>query len=359
MNVVFRVDASLEMGSGHVMRCLTLAKALREHGHHCLFIGREHPGNLNGLVRDQGFEVYGLPPGNERDDDLFHSHWLGASQIEDQQQCRQVISELRPDWLVVDHYALDERWESAVVPVGCRALVIDDLADRHHQCDLLLDQNLGRCADQYLPWVPVNCCVLAGPAYALLRSEFAELRPASLLRRATALPREILLTLGGVDLDNYTGAILEALKRCDLPDDIRFTVVMGATAPNLDSVRSIAKGCPWPVEVLSGIKDMASRMADADLAIGAGGGTSWERCCLGLPTLLVVLAENQRPAGNALQATGAVQLIDVTAELSSQLNEAFKRLLSASALTPMVRASSQIADGHGVSRVISLMEIEA
>ncbi|AVD90747.1 MULTISPECIES: UDP-2,4-diacetamido-2,4,6-trideoxy-beta-L-altropyranose hydrolase [Pseudomonas] len=358
MKIVFRVDASFEMGTGHVMRCVTLAKALRDHGHHCLFIGREHPGNMNGFIRDHEFEVCGLPLGSERDSDLPHSHWLGASQFEDQQQCRAVVDSFQPDWLVVDHYALDERWESVVVPAGCRVMVIDDLADRKHRCDLLLDQNLGRQPGEYAQRVPDSCCVLTGPSHALLRSEFAELRPPSLQRRAPAKIREILVSLGGVDQHNHTGSILTALTQCELSEDIRFTVIMGAAAPHLESVRSIARDCPWPVEVLSGINDMARRMVDADLAIGAGGGTSWERCCLGLPTLLVILAENQRPAGNALQATGAVQLIDPAAELASQLNEAIRVLSSPEVLGPMVEASSRITDGLGVSRVIRVMETE-
>lgn len=357
MNILFRVDASIAIGTGHVMRCLTLARALRERGHRSLFVGREHLGNLNAFVLSQGFEVFRLPLGQSQDSELYHAHWLGASQQEDAQACRSTIENFRPDWLVVDHYALDKRWEEAVRPPHCRFLVIDDLADRVHQCDLLLDQNLGRQADHYRPWVPEGCAVLAGPHNALLRPEFSKLRDESLSCRAARPLHQVLIALGGVDQHNQTGAILEALKCCDLPEGIRFTVVLGATAPHLQAVRDMAITCPWPVEVLCDISDMAERMAVADLAIGAGGGTSWERCCLGLPTLLVVLAENQKAAALALEATGGVQMIDLTIPLTKQLQSAFTRLSKSGVLHSMAIAASQITDGRGVERLLAAMEI--
>ncbi|MHC6224577.1 UDP-2,4-diacetamido-2,4,6-trideoxy-beta-L-altropyranose hydrolase [Pseudomonas sp. X10] len=358
MNIFFRVDASLDMGTGHVMRCLTLARALRDLGHQCLFASREHPGNLNTFVQSQGFEVRSLPMGQSQDSGLFHAHWLGASQQEDAQVCHRIIESFRPDWLVVDHYALDLRWEEAVMPPHCRLLVIDDLADRPHRCDVLLDQNLGKKVDDYRPWVPDDCMILTGPFNALLRSEFAALRGESLSRRSGRPLHEVLIALGGVDQYNHTGAILEALKSCELPGNIRFTVVLGATAPHLQAVREMAISCPWSVEVLCGISDMAERMASADLAIGAGGGTTWERCCLGLPTLLVILAENQKPAGLALEATGSIQVIDLGMPLVVQLQSAFSRLGKNGVLYAMSVAASAITDGLGVERLLARMGVD-
>lgn len=356
MRVVFRVDASQVMGSGHVMRCLTLARALRDRGRECLFICREHAGNLNAFIQGEGFALHSLPVGNEQDDELAHAHWLGASQAEDAQVCKTLIAAWRPDWLVVDHYALNHRWEAAVAPAGCRLLVIDDLADRAHICDLLLDQNLGRRAVDYLGLLPEHCTVLIGPSYALLRPEFAVLREASLARRQRADLQNVLIALGGVDQDNHTEVILDALKRCELPACLRFTVVLGATAPHLQTVKAKASECPWPVEVLSGIGDMAERMARADLAIGAGGGTSWERCCLGLPTLLIVLAENQRQASHALNSAGAALLVDPALPLVSQLQLVFDRLSEPSALRLLADAASRVADGGGGARLLQTME---
>ncbi len=356
MNVAFRVDASLDMGTGHVMRCLTLARALREQGHVCLFISREHVGNLNALIGSEGFSLHALPIGLAQDGDLDHSHWLGASQAEDAAACQAPVAAWRPDWLVVDHYSLDHRWETQVTPEGCRLLAIDDLADRGHVCDLLLDQNLGRRADDYRVLVPDNCALLLGPCNALLRADFSRLRDQSLARRNQADLRNILIALGGVDQHNYTGNILEALKSCELLDDIRFTVVLGSTALHLQAVTAVAHSCPWPVEVLSGIDDMARRMLEADLAIGAAGGTSWERCCLGVPTLLVILAENQRSGALALAATEAALLIDASGPLVEQLQSSFDQLQAADRRRQMTNAASRVTDGRGVERLLQLME---
>jgi len=356
MHVLFRVDASLTMGTGHVMRCLTLARALREQGHACMFISREHDGNLNSLICDEGFSLHVLPIGRGQDDDLYHSHWLCASQAEDAAACQMPISAWLPDWLVVDHYALDHRWEIQVTPAGCRVLVIDDLADRSHVCDLLLDQNLGRHSNDYRERVPDHCTLLVGPDNALLRADFSLLRHSSLARREQTDLQSVLIALGGVDQHNYTGSILEALKSCELTDDIRFTVVLGATAPHLQAVTAAARSCPWPVEVLSGTDDMPRRMLEADLAVGAAGGTSWERCCLGVPTLMVILAENQRSGAIALAATGAAALIDASRPLVEQLQSAFDQLRSSTRRQQMAIAASRITDGRGIDRLLQLME---
>ena len=338
------------------MRCLTLARGLREHGHVCLFISREHAGNLNSLIGSEGFSLHALPIGRAQDGDLEHSHWLGASQAEDAAACQAPVTAWRPDWLVVDHYALDHRWETQVTPEGCRLLAIDDLADRRHVCDLLLDQNLGRRANDYRVLVPDKCTLLVSSSNALLRADFSRLRDHSLARRKQADLQNVLIALGGVDQHNYTGCILDALKFCELSDDIRFTVVLGSTALHLQAVTAAAHSCPWPVEVLSGIDDMARRMLEADLAIGAAGGTSWERCCLGVPTLLVILAENQRSGALALAATGAALLIDPSRPLIEQLQSSFDQLQAADRRRQMTNAASRVTDGRGAERLLQLME---
>jgi len=357
MKIAFRVDASLQMGTGHVMRCLTLARALRERGHACLFISREHPGNLLKLISEDGFAVHALPGGSELDSELAHAKWLGASQTEDALACKVLLASLCPDWLVVDHYALDQRWETSVRSVGCRVLVIDDLADREHSCDVLLDQNLGRSCLDYQDLLPQDCVVLTGPHYALLRPEFAELRHDSMTRRRNSRLENILISLGGVDQSNHTGLLLEALKNLELPARTRFTVVLGRTSPNLQAVLETVNASPWPVEVLCGIDNMAQRMTDADLAIGAAGGSSWERCCLGLPTLLVILAENQKDGGLALAERGAALLIDTSVSLKRQLQAALVMMNEPQALQQFSMAAGHITDGLGCARVLEAMEV--
>ncbi|WP_405279055.1 UDP-2,4-diacetamido-2,4,6-trideoxy-beta-L-altropyranose hydrolase [Cobetia sp. Ld8] len=358
--VVFRADASIEIGTGHVMRCLTLAVALRTQGADCHFLCREHQGHLISVIEAQGFTAHRLPGvsqvGAVQVDDTQpdHAHWLGTTWEHDAEVCLPLIMQLAPDWLVVDHYALDARWESTVLaeakanPVT-RLLVIDDLADRHHHADVLLDQNQGRAAEDYIGLVPAACQVLAGPRFALLRSEFAEMRGNSQARRRQQ-PRlkRLLISLGGVDKDNATGRVLDTLKACHLPDELEITVVMGPTAPWLDDVKTSAAELPWPTEVVVSVSDMARRMAEADLAIGAAGSTSWERCCLGLPTLMLILAENQEGIARALDAAGAAICLGRPEQLADRLCHHLSALQVPHPLQAMSHAAAQLTSGEGV-----------
>jgi UDP-2,4-diacetamido-2,4,6-trideoxy-beta-L-altropyranose hydrolase len=248
MKVVFRVDASLLIGIGHVMRCLTLADALKTQGALCYFISREHPGHLLDVIEQRGYQVNRLEAPLTHainESELTHAAWLGSTWETDATDTAAILADLQPDWLVVDHYALDHRWEGALAPHYRKLLVIDDLADRPHRCDLLLDQNLGRQPQDYVGLVPTHCQVLTGSQYALLRPEFAALRPYSLQRRqAQPALRQLLISMGGVDQPNATGQVLQALKTCALPADCRITVVMGLAAPRLQNVQELARQMP-------------------------------------------------------------------------------------------------------------------
>lgn len=365
MKIAFRTDASLQMGSGHVMRCLTLADALKAQGAQCHFISREHSGNLLEVIRQRGYGVTGLPallsqPSDATDaiPTLAHAAWLGCDWQTDAQQTHAILSTLQPNWLVVDHYALDQRWEVAMQPYCQKLMVIDDLADRTHSCDLLLDQNLGRQPQDYINLVPTTCQVFTGPYYALLRPEFAALRDYSLKRRANSQQkiRELLITMGGVDMPNATGQVLQALKASPLPIDCHITVVMGSTAPWLAQVRELVEKMPWPTSVLVNINDMAQRMADSDLAIGAAGSTSWERCCLGLPTLMVVLADNQKEVAVHLEKTGSANYLVINDQLPKQIKYRLQYFLNKSQrLRKMSIKASEITSGQGVEHVVALI----
>lgn len=356
MKVVFRVDASLQIGTGHVMRCLTLADVLAERGAECHFICRVHQGNLIDLVRSKGYAANALPCESSIsaiDGRLPHADWLGASQQRDAQACFPILQTIQPDWLIVDHYALDSEWELELKPHYRQLMVIDDLADRFHQCDLLLDQTFGRDAGDYRRWVPGNCQLLCGSQYALLRREFAALRAYSVKRRAEPQLRQLLIAMGGVDKNNATGEVLKALRVCPLPADCQITVVMGSTAPWLFEVANQAQSMPWPTHVLVGVNEMAQLMADCDLAIGAAGATSWERCCLGLPAVMLVLADNQRTIAQALYDVGAAQLTD-TRELANQPLIA-SQLIDHKTLRSMTAAALAVTDGLGAKRVVDIL----
>lgn len=362
--IAFRVDASLQIGSGHVMRCITLANVLRQRGSECHFICREHPGHLLDHVRELGFFVHPLQVesvvGVDRprvQGEPKHAAWLGSSWHDDAVECRDILQAISPDWLVVDHYALDSRWESVVKPTTTRLLVIDDLADRPHIANLLLDQSLGRSEEDYSQLLPENCGCLVGPQYALLRPEFARLREASLARRQFPRLRHLLITMGGVDKDNATGQVLSALCNCRVPEDCRVSVVMGGGAPWIDQVKSQAASMPWLTEVLVDINDMGKKMAAADLSIGAAGSTSWERCCLGLPALTVVLADNQEGVADALDATGAAVNLGRIATLPT-LGDRWPALTSPEALSSMSQASALVTAGNGAALVLEAMQRE-
>lgn len=367
--VVFRADASLQIGTGHVMRCLTLADALKAKGAECRFICRQHEGNLIEHIRVKGYIAHALPVvpsagiselATERlvmATESGHAHWLGATQAQDAAACALILAELNPDWLVVDHYALDAFWESAVKPHCRHLLVIDDLADRAHQCSVLLDQTFGRSENDYQGLVPAGCRTMCGSNYALLRPEFAALRDYSLKRRINPQLRRLLVTMGGVDHYNATGRVLEALKGSPLPADCKITVVMGSTAPWLAVVMDQAQSMPWPTEVLVGVGDMAGLMAESDLAIGAAGATSWERCCLGLPTIMVVLAENQQLVAQGLARVGAAKVLEDAQCIGERLPELLQPMIECPAtLLTMTQCASDIVDGYGVDAVTQLLE---
>ena len=245
------------------------------------------------------------------------------------------------DLLVVDHYERDQAFETACRPWARRLMVIDDLADRGHDCDLLLDQTWGREGDDYRGLVPPQCRLLTGSRHALLRPQFAAARRAALERRdAGAALRRILVCMGATDPDNVTAGVLDAIEKAAIGAAV--DVVLGHGAPHLEDVRARAAGMSDDVTVRVGIAEMAELMGEADLAIGAAGTASWERCCLGLPTLLMVLADNQRLVAENLERAGAVRIMQSVEDLATTADERRRMSLAAAA----------VCDGLGVARVV-------
>lgn len=368
MIVTFRADAALQIGAGHVMRCLTLADELKSIGVDCHFITRCQPGSLEKLIVTRGHHLHLLPhldcknsasdvstPQMKCAAGLAHEHWLLGGWKNDAEECRSILHAIDTDWLVVDHYGIDERWESALTDVTHHMMVIDDLADRRHQCDVLLDQNLNRQAADYDGLVPHGCRRLIGPEYALLRQEFRGYREQSLKRREHAGLHHILVNLGGVDQDNVTGRVLTALGKAELPPDIHLTIVMGQSAPWVKEVTSQAASLQWRAEVLVGVSNMAEIMAMSDLAIGAAGSTSWERCCLGVPCILTILAENQRLIAQSLENGGAAKAMEID-RLEDELGPLILTLAdNPDQLSFMATHAAAMVDGRGATRVVDAL----
>ncbi len=360
---LIRADASLEMGTGHVMRCLTLANALVERGHDCHFVCRKQPGNLAKTIKQNGFglTILSMPqePGNMQSK-LAHAAWLGCSQEQDAEQVIRALAKLGitdVDCLVVDHYALDITWEKILRARVGRLMVIDDLFDRQHYCDIIVNQNLGTTTEQYQELVPQGCHILAGISYAMLRPEFVRFRQQSLEYKSKPHPKQLLITMGGVDPDNYTGRILQKLKACNSKLLEKIVVVLGETAPHRASVEHHAAELPFDVEIKVAVNNMAEIMAQADVAFGAAGSTSWERCCLGLPTMLFVIADNQAKVAKLLEQHDAIVAADINADAERFVESLMPLLQDCSFYRARSKAAALLCDGRGIDRVVSSLQV--
>jgi len=352
MEVAFRTDASIQIGTGHVMRCLTLADALRNNGAHCIFICRTHQGHLMELIKARGYDIYALPMGFKNCntvDSLMHSSWLGVDWMEDAEKTRQILIARNIDWLIVDHYALDYRWEEFMQEASYKLMVIDDLADRSHKCDLLLDQNLGRKGEDYAELLQLDTKLLIGPQYALLDSDFNRWREYSIRRRSDFKIKNLSINMGGVDQNNITTQILESIICIDFSNDFSIKIIMGSQAPFINEVKSAAFKLKCHSEVLVGISNMAEIIANTDLAIGGAGVAALERCTLGVPSLIYSMAENQAPIAMALQQAGAAIVFEDINSLPSLISEAN---LDSSNMRTMSISSARLSDGLGVPKII-------
>lgn len=351
--IAIRADASLTIGSGHVMRCLTLADVLRERGGEIVFICRDQPGHLAAVIGERGYPVQLLSESAEAApvaDWCSHAAWLTVPWSQDAEETRQVLDGFGGcDWLIVDHYSLDRHWEARLQPVADRVMVIDDLADRTHTCDLLLDQNFYLAQQRYQGLVPEDCRLLLGPEFALLRPAFGALRQ-GLPERSGELKR-ILVFFGGVDGDNLTGRVLEALAEIPLVG-IAIDVVVGAHNPHRDRIAQLCRALP-EATCHCQVSNMAEMMASADLAICSGGTVTWERCCLGLPALVVAVAHNQvQTSIDTARQGGQIYLGDQARVTTQVLKAALQTLQQSPPLLASLSAqASSLVDGRGAGRV--------
>ena len=330
MRAIFRVDASIEIGTGHVMRCLTLADRLREKDVQISFICRELTGNLSDYIESKGFIVHHLENRCFHAEGIEliteHAHWLTVHwKTEALEVEKKKKNENKIDWLIVDHYAIDKHWEQEIRPYVKNIMVIDDLADREHDCELLLDQNFyPDFGVRYDKFVPNGCLKLLGPQYTLLRSEFTN--ALTDLKHRDGTVKHILIYFGGIDITNETRKALEGiclLKRTDITVD----VVVGSGNPHQEQIKSLCS-VMTNVNFLCDVSNMAELMVKADLAIGAGGITTWERCYVGLPSITIVIAKNQKDVLEALHEAGAIWNLGYSdkvfsKDIARKINEVF------------------------------------
>lgn len=355
MKIAFRVDASLAIGTGHVMRCRTLAAALQKKGAHIQFITRAHAGHLADMLVRDGFATTLLPqPACIENKGNDYAAWLGVSQQEDADQTIAALENQQCDWFIVDHYGLDRAWEAQLRPHTRKLMVIDDLANRPHECNLLLDQNYALVGqERYLAWVPEHCQLLLGPRYALLRPEYAQYRETMVPR--TGDIKRLLLFMGGADNANITGKILAALSAAQLAH-LEVDVVIGSNFIHTTEVTKQANARP-NTHIHGPRTHLADLMAKADLAIGAGGATTWERLCMGLPSLVLSIAENQVPACEALASSGFIRYLGSAHDLGVDAIESalLKALAEVKQLHAVARINQTLVDGRGADRVVEVL----
>jgi UDP-2,4-diacetamido-2,4,6-trideoxy-beta-L-altropyranose hydrolase len=343
------------MGTGHVMRCVAFAELLLARGARSLFVCRDHQGHLIAQLRERSWPVVVLPApvsaaGNGADS---YAAWRGVPMHVDAEQTLRALEGHKPEWMVVDHYGLDAGWEALVRPGVGRLLVIDDLY-RPHECDVVLNQNcLPDQPNRYHGLVPSGCQVLLGPRYALLAQEYPlhrEIQPS----RSGAV-RRVLVYFGGVDSGNLTGQALMALCAQEF-GQLEVDLVIGTNHPNRDALREQASARPH-TRVFGTRPHLADLMATADLAIGAGGVTTWERMCLGVPSVVVSLAENQRPTCEALASAGLIEYLGSHRSVgSAQIHGALSTLLgNRRRLQELSSRGQHLVDGRGASRVAEVM----
>lgn len=358
MLVVIRADASQTIGSGHIMRCLTLAERLRSKGADVSFICRDFHGNLAEDIKSKGFEVYLLPRVVENQSDLNSSEvmWLGTDWKSDADETMAVLAKYAKtiDWIIIDHYGIDYKWQSCIRTRVHNIMAIDDIANRRHDCEILLDQNLFEYpSTRYFHLVPKGCRMLLGPHYALLRPEFSEARLNSSKRDGRV--QRLIVFYGGSDPSNETLNTLHALESLPLSID----VIVGRINPNIKKIDEFISK-QKNMSLYCDVDNMAQLMIKADLAVGASGSSSWERCCVGLPMILISVAENQEDIARNLENHQCAVYLGKSSEVTKLdiLRVVQSLIKTPTKVRELSQNASQLVDGYGAERVSNIMLTE-
>jgi len=323
MAIVVRADSSLSIGSGHIQRCLALLAEAAKLGYEAHLICRDHAGSvLPSLGHVSWVRKHVLKPGLSEPagtaktlpGEPAHAGWLHVDWETDAAQTIEVLNSLNyPELLIVDHYSLDYRWEEAVRPLVKRILVVDDLADRKHHCDALLDYNFFTDVNRYQKLILPGCSLLQGPQYALVRSEFEAMRKKVKVRDGVI--ERLLIFFGGSDLTNETEKVLHAIAK--LQPKASIDLVIGAANKNKEALQKVAATLPLCTLHIQ-TPHLAELMMRADLALGAGGVATYERCCLGVPSVICAIALNQENVGLCAARTGVASYLGRAADLSME-----------------------------------------
>ena len=348
MRILIRADASPTIGSGHIARCLTLARVLRKQGSHVAFACRQLPGHRLGALSAEGFETFALPEFYPGEDPQQAIESMLPWQADIDALDLLLEDHAQFDWIIADHYGLDHHWQTASRRWAPRIAAVDDLATRRYSVDLLLNQNLSGLSENYTPLLPEGCRTLLGPRYAMLREEFdcpaIDIKPEA---------RRVLVNFGGFDAAMQTHHAMLALADFT---ELEVDFVAGVDNPAWAQMQALAQTRPnWRLH--SFVSDFHQRMTEADLFIGAGGGTSWERAALGLPTICIAVSNNQQVNGEVMAAAGAHVFMGAREQVSvTQLRDAIGFVAGNVYLRQsLAERSRQMVDGRGALRVAAAL----
>ncbi len=336
MICVFRADSSLTLGSGHVVRCLTLADALKSRGCQVFFVIQNLAGEMSQYIQSRGYEFFKIPD---------HAGNLNA----DAQATKSLLQAggIRPDWLIIDHYQIGIEWESYLRDQTHRIAVIDDLADRSHDCDLLLDQNTAD--NRYSLLISRHSLQLLGPSYALLRTDFHRYRQQGLCRKEAL--RNLLIFFSGSDATQETRKSLTAVIGSSLSIQ-NIHVVIGSNYPDPQGLHTLCRRFPH-IQLHTQVPHMAQLMYEADVALGSFGAATWERCSVGLPVVGTVLADNQVMPAKIVTDQDAGLNLGRAADVNGQAYVDALKSLSSDRLNEISKKSAQLVDGKGTERVVA------
>ena len=342
--IFIRVDSGVDIGLGHAMRCLSLAQALKKMNFELCFISKKTGGNISKLFTDKGFRVYYIQDNNSK---------LKKREIvkNDATQTAKIIikHQTKSSWILVDHYDLDFQWEKSLRKYVNKIIVIDDLA-RKHDSDLLLDQNYNKnLKTRYNQLVPRKCVKLLGPKYALLRNEFSILRKMVKPRKNF---KRILISFGGSDPTNETGKVLSAIKILKTKKQFlkEIDVVISGSDKNKDRIKQLCNSIP-NAKFYQNVYKIGKLMCKADLAVGAGGSSTWERFCLGLPTIVSIVADHQQETTEALAKKECLINVGLAKNLSVKKYVEIFENLDIKKLQNISKNSLKVVDGKGSVRV--------
>lgn len=339
-SLIIRADAGPRIGTGHVMRCLALAQAWRRRGGGVLFVTTPMALALETRLQAEGMHIAHntAQPGSD----------------EDAVQTRDLVRYLRNAWVVLDGYHFSTDYQRIVKESGQPLLVLDDHGHAQQYCaDIILNQNLHAHSITYT-YRTTHTRLLLGARYLLLRQEFllAQQRP----REMSAEARKILVTFGGSDSENVTGKVIRALQEVMLPG-LEAAVVVGGSNPHMEQLQVAIANSPFPIRLEHNVMDLVPLMSWADIAISAAGSTTWELAFMGLPSLVVVVADNQRAIADQLERKGVVRNLGWNRNMTSQ-DIAYQLSTVGASITLrrlMAQRGPTVVDGYGAARVIMAM----